>query len=321
MLLIVLLAALVLAARGRRCRAAYAALRDGVRHDARRRRGDGRRSLAGRTGECRLRGRPGRLPARRRGAGRSGRRHGDPPYRQAGASSTARLLTAEPGTHASVWVGGPLRVLVDAVPGGGFQLTFGPPAGTVDVDLDLDGVLTNPPGPGQATWRAVVTTGAGTVEARSVVGIPQTLGFRARFAGRLVLRGRLLSARAPRHGVDVHFAIATNDDLSEARDLGTARDARGRHVFAHAVVSAQANATAPDADRLRQLLRGPVPRLRRAIDHPTARRVRVADSPEALKRPGTGVRLQRDDPPKHSPNRASVAFMLVPLSTEEEAAR
>ena len=113
-------------------------------------------------------------------------------------------------------------MLVDAVPGGGFQLTFGPPAGTVDVDLDLDGVLTNPPGPGQATWRAVVTTGAGTVEARSVVGIPQTLGFRARFAGRLVLRGRLLSARAARHGVDVHFAIATNDDLSEARDLGTA---------------------------------------------------------------------------------------------------
>ncbi len=28
-----------------------------------------------------------------------------------------------------------------------------------------------------------------------------------------------------------------------------------------------------------------------------------------------------DAPPKHSPNRASVAFMLVPLSTEEEAAR
>jgi hypothetical protein len=139
-----------------------------------------------------------------------------------GAAAAVTLRAGEPGTHASVWVGGPLRVVVDAVSGGGFQLTFGPPAGTVDVDLDLDGVLTNPPGPGQATWRAVVTTGAGTVEARSVVGIPQALGFRARFAGRLVLRGRLLSAGAPRHGVDVHFAIAPNDDLSEARDLGTA---------------------------------------------------------------------------------------------------
>ena len=229
-----------------------------------------------------------------------------------GRAATVTLRADEPGTHAAVWVGGLLTVLVDAVSGGGLQLTFRPPVGAVNVDLDLDGVLTNPPAPGHATWCAVVTTGGGTVEARSVVGIPQTLGFRARFAGRLVLRGRLLSAGAPRRAVDVHFAIATNDDLS---------DARGRHILVHAVGSAPSNGTAPDADRLRQLLRRPVPRLRRAIDHPAARRTRVADSPEALKRPGTGVRLWCDDPPKHSPNRASVAFMFVPLSTEEEAAR
>ena len=138
-----------------------------------------------------------------------------------GRAATVTLRADEPGTHAAVWVGGLLTVLVDAVSGGGLQLTFGPPVGAVNVDLDLDGVLTNPPAPGHATWCAVVTTGGGTVEARSVVGIPQTLGFRARFAGRLVLFGRLLSAGAPRRAVDVHFAIATNDDLSDARDLGT----------------------------------------------------------------------------------------------------
>ena len=202
-----------------------------------------------------------------------------------------------------------------------FSSPSAPPPERVDVDLDLDGVLTNPPRPGQATWRAVVTTGAGTVEARSVVGIPQTLGFRARFAGRLVLRGRLLSAGAPRHGVDVHFAIATNDDLSEARDLGTAPT---RADGTYSLTRSFPRKRTPQRLTLIAYVNfyaGPCRRLRRAIDHPAARRVRVADSPEALKRPGTGVRLQRDDPPKHSPNRASVAFMLVPLSTEEEAAR
>jgi hypothetical protein len=74
-----------------------------------------------------------------------------------------------------------------------------------------------------ATWRAFVSTGNGTVETRSVVGIPQTLGFRARFAGRAVLRGRLVSAGAPRRGVTVHFALATKPDLGDARDLGVAR--------------------------------------------------------------------------------------------------
>jgi hypothetical protein len=149
-----------------------------------------------------------------------------------GASTTATLRADEPGMHAAVWAGGPLTVLVDAVSGGGFKLAFTPPAGTVDIDVDFDGLLTNPPGPGRVTWRALVTTGAGTVEARSAVGIPQTLGFSARFAGRLVLRGRLLSAGAPRRGVDVHLAIATNDDLSDARDVATARTrADGTYSF------------------------------------------------------------------------------------------
>jgi hypothetical protein len=141
-----------------------------------------------------------------------------------GARATATLLTAEPGTHAAVWSGGTSSVLVDPVAGGGYRLALGLPAGTVDVDLDLDGALTNPPLTGPATWRALVTrTDGSRAEARSVVGIPQTLGLRASFVGRLILRGRLRSGGRPRPRVDVHFAVATRPDLSDARDVGSAR--------------------------------------------------------------------------------------------------
>ncbi len=145
---------------------------------------------------------------------------------------SASLLAADPasfaadgcavGRHAAVWTAGALTVFVDPIDGA-YRLTFCPPGQAVDVDLDLEGVLTNPIAPGLTTWRAFVSTGDHTVETRSVVGIPQTLGFRARFAGRLVLRGRLVSAGAPRRGVTVHFAIATRADMSDARDLGAAR--------------------------------------------------------------------------------------------------
>jgi hypothetical protein len=87
-------------------------------------------------------------------------------------------------------------------------------------------VLINPAVPGEATWRASVTTGGTTVETRSVVGIPQTLGLRAAYlvrTSRLALRGRVVSAGRPRRGVTVRFALATTADLSNPRELGAAR--------------------------------------------------------------------------------------------------
>ena len=162
---------------------------------------------------------------------------------RAPAPVSASLLAADPtsfvangcaaGLHAAVWTAGALTVYVDLI-GGAHRLTFCPPDRTVDVDLDLEGVLTNPNPAGMASWRAFVTSGQSTVETRSVVGIPQTLGFRATFAGRLVLRGRLVSAGGPRRGVTVHFALATRPDLGDARDLGAART-RGDGTYALAL--------------------------------------------------------------------------------------
>lgn len=148
---------------------------------------------------------------------------------------SASLLAADPasfaadgcssGRHAAVWTAGLLTVFVDPVDGTN-RLTFCPPAHTVDVELDLEGVLTNPAVSGEATWRAFVTTGQTRFETRSVVGIPQRLGLRAAYlmrTSRLALRGRVVSAGTPRRGVTIRFALATRADLSDTRNLGAAR--------------------------------------------------------------------------------------------------
>ena len=132
--------------------------------------------------------------------------------------ASARLVAAAASGHAAIWTAGSLMVLVDRV-ADEYRLAFTPPAGAEEIDLDLLGVLTNPAAPELVTWRAVV----GGIEARSVVGIPQTLGFRAGYEGGLRLHGRLRSAGKPRRGVIVHFAVATSPDLSDARDVGAAR--------------------------------------------------------------------------------------------------
>jgi hypothetical protein len=153
-----------------------------------------------------------------------------------------------PGLHAGVWTAtldsGPLTIFVDPTSGdesarGAYRLVYCLPAPEasriVDVDLDLHGVLTNAAAGGLLTWRAVVTPyGPGTVtpltdsafEVRSIVGLPQILGFRPGFAPRtnaLMLRGRLVSVGAPRRGINIHFAVATRADLTDAQDLGVAR--------------------------------------------------------------------------------------------------
>lgn len=148
---------------------------------------------------------------------------------------SASLLAADPasfaangcavGRHSAVWTAGALTVFVDPM-GNTYRLTFCPPEQTVDVDLDLQGVLNNPAVPGTTTWRAFVTAGRNTIETRSAVCIPQTLGLRAAYlarTSRLALRGRLLSAGTPRRGVTVRFALATRADLRDARDFGAAR--------------------------------------------------------------------------------------------------
>jgi hypothetical protein len=145
-----------------------------------------------------------------------------------------------PGVHAGAWTAaldtGPLTVFVDPTTGdararGAYRLVYCllSPADprVVDVDLDLQTVLTNAPTAGLATWRAVVTTPSGAeLEVRSQVALPQTLTLRPSFStGRnaLALTGRLLAAGLPRPQVNVHVAVATRADLSDAQDLGVAR--------------------------------------------------------------------------------------------------
>jgi hypothetical protein len=152
-----------------------------------------------------------------------------------------------PGTHAGVWTaaldGLPLTIFVDPATGGdsergAYKLVYCLPAPgdsrVVDVDLDLHSTLTNPTAGGFLTWRAFVTPyqpgtatplPSATFEVRSIVPLPQILGFRPVFAPRtstLTLTGKLISAGIPRPGINIHFAVATRADLSDARDLGVA---------------------------------------------------------------------------------------------------
>jgi hypothetical protein len=180
--------------------------------------------------------------------------------------ASAGLFTADPasyandscapGVHAGVWTAAldtsPLTIFVDATSGdetarGAYKLVYclpAPGARIVDVDLDLQSVLTNAAAGGLLTWRALVTpyqpgTGtplpAGVFEVRSIVALPQILSFRPAFAAKtnvLTLNGRLVSAGTPRSGINIHFAVATKGDLSDARDLGVIQTkADGRYVF------------------------------------------------------------------------------------------
>jgi len=153
-----------------------------------------------------------------------------------------------PGRHAAVWTAAldgqaaSLAIFVDPDPTGATTLAFclpQSPTRIIDVDLDLQNVLTNAAAAGIATWRAFVTPEAGSrIEIRSLVGLPQTLSFRVALATRtnaLTFRGRLLSAGAPRPRVNVHFAVATRADLSDARDIGVAQTrADGSYSLARA---------------------------------------------------------------------------------------
>src|SRR5579859_2625149 len=138
--------------------------------------------------------------------------------------TSAVLFTAAPGK----WTAGGLTVLVDA-----YELAFSPPAGATGIELDLRGLLVNPSAPSILTWRAVIAPARGAaVEVRSVVGVPQTLTLLPRSGAALTLRGRLLFAGKPRPGVNVHLAVATREDLSDAREIGVASTrADGRYAF------------------------------------------------------------------------------------------
>jgi hypothetical protein len=145
-----------------------------------------------------------------------------------------------PGLHAAVWTAAlhafPLTVFVDPTAGdvsarGAYRLVYCLPGSqdprVTDVDLDLRSSLSNPARAGLATWRAFVTPSTGAAfEIRSIVALPQLLGLRPGFSPRtgvLTLSGRLVSAGSPRPGINVHLALASRADLSDARDLGIAR--------------------------------------------------------------------------------------------------
>jgi len=128
--------------------------------------------------------------------------------------TSAVLFTAAPGK----WTAGGLTVLVDA-----YELAFSPPAGATGIDLDLRAVLANPAAPSILAWRAVVTPVRGAAfEVRSIVGLPQTLTLLPRYGAALTLRGRLLFAGRPLPDVNVHLALATREDLADAREIGVA---------------------------------------------------------------------------------------------------
>jgi hypothetical protein len=141
------------------------------------------------------------------------------------ARTSAVLFTAGPGK----WTAGGLTVLAYA-----HELTFSPPTGATGIDLDLRDVLANPAAPSIVTWQAVITPARGAAfEVRSVVGVPQTLTLLPRYGAALTLRGRLLFAGQPRPGVNVHLAVATREDLSDAREIGVARTRLdGRYALA-----------------------------------------------------------------------------------------
>lgn len=155
--------------------------------------------------------------------------------------------SCSPGAHAAVWTAAldafPLTIFVDPTSAdesalGAYRLVYCLPPSqdsrVEDVDLDLLNVLTNAATAGLATWRALVTSSSGAAfEVRSQVALPQTLTFRPSFSTRrnaITLTGRLLAAGMPRPQVNVHVAVATRADLSDARELGVARTrADGRY--------------------------------------------------------------------------------------------
>jgi hypothetical protein len=176
-------------------------------------------------------------------------------------ATDATAQACAPGAHAGVWTAAltvsgvalPLTIFVDPTTGdetgrGAYKLVYCLPAPgdtrIVDVDLDLQNVLTNAAAGGLLTWRALVTpyqpgtatqSPTGVFEVRSIVALPQLLSFRPVFAAKtsvITLNGRLVSAGAPRSGINIHFAVATKGDLSDARDLGVVQtQADGRYVF------------------------------------------------------------------------------------------
>lgn len=148
---------------------------------------------------------------------------------------TARTTVASTLVAAgpNLWRATGLTVSIDRTTDGGYRMdcSFDQRSGR-DVDLDVQNGLTNPPA-GVVIWRAF----AGSIEARSVVAFPQRLTAAATFArGVLHASGRLTFAGKPRAGVEVHLAVATRDDLADAKELGTSRTGwDGSYEFRHAL--------------------------------------------------------------------------------------
>lgn len=185
--------------------------------------------------------------------------------------------TCAPGVHAAVFVANltasgitiPVPFYVDATSGtdaahGGFRIQAclaapdvpaalgGAPAGLrlLEADLDFVSVFTNPSAPGTYTWSVFNTPftpgtatpdPTGTVEARSLVGLPKLFSVKSALNARktvVTLTGKLTEGGKPRAGVNVRFQGGPQKSFSSWKPLGVAKTkANGSFSFTKAIAS------------------------------------------------------------------------------------
>ena len=167
---------------------------------------------------------------------------------------------ADPGAqacasgHAAVWeltaLGQAFPFFVDRTSGteaelGAYRLRtcFGSSVAVTEIDIELEGGLTNPSDRGTYTWRAFVTPyapagtpdAAGTIEARALVPFPQTLTVNRSYrpgTRTLVVSGRVTAAGEPRDGVTVRLQAGPGPDPESLEGLAVlTTDDAGGYVY------------------------------------------------------------------------------------------
>ena len=185
--------------------------------------------------------------------------------------------TCAPGAHTAVFVANltasgltvPVPLFVDPTTGaetalGGFKIEAcfaapdvppaigGAPAGVrlVEAYLDFETVFTNPSAAGTYTWRLFETPftpgtatadSTGTIEARSLVGLPKLFSFKWALnaaRNRVTLSGKVTEAGKPRAGVNVRFLGGPKNSLDSWKPFGvTKTKADGSFSFTKAVTA------------------------------------------------------------------------------------
>jgi hypothetical protein len=178
-------------------------------------------------------------------------------------TATGSLLAADPATlpalgcapadHQAAWnlrlYGTPapleLTVFADATDGeetalGAYRLRVCLGAGEVrlrSMAINIAGVFTNPPQPGEYAWRALASPSAGgqVVEARAIVPLPHVLTVKATYDRRaqaLIVSGTLGAAGRPREDVNVRLRVGGRPETRGMKPLGVvATTPAGRFSF------------------------------------------------------------------------------------------